>query len=67
MVTEPTHIDGGVLDLVLTDDPDIVGVQVGSPVATLNNSAVLCMLCLTTYSSLGRKAEVQEICGLGTG
>ena len=27
---EPTHIDGRVLDLVLTDVPDVVGVRVGS-------------------------------------
>ena len=40
MVTEPTHIDGEVLELVLTDVPDIVGVQVGSPVRTSNHSAV---------------------------
>ena len=31
MVTEPTHIDGGVLDLVLTDVLYVVGVRVGSP------------------------------------
>ena len=28
MVTEPTHIGGGILDLVLTDVPDHVGVRV---------------------------------------
>ena len=41
MVTEPTQIDGGVLDLVLTDVFDIVGVRVGSSVGTSNYSAVL--------------------------
>ena len=40
MVTEPTHIDGGVLDLVLTDVPDIVEVRVGTPVGTSGYSAV---------------------------
>ena len=40
MVTEPTGIDGGVLDLVLTDIPDVVGVRVGSPVGTSDHSAI---------------------------
>ena len=39
-VTEPTHIDGGVLDLVLADVPDVAGVQFGSPVGTSDHSAV---------------------------
>ena len=38
--TEPTHIDGGVLDLMLTDIPDIVGKRVGSLVGTSDNSDV---------------------------
>ena len=38
MVTEHTHIDGGMLDLVLTDVSDIVGVKVDSPVGTLNHT-----------------------------
>ena len=29
---EPTHIDGGVLNLVLTDVPDVIGVRVCSSV-----------------------------------
>ena len=40
MVMEPTHIDGGVLDLVLTDDPDAVGNRVGSPVGTSDYTIV---------------------------
>ena len=40
MVTEPTHIDGRVLDLVLTDIPDVVGVRVGSHVGTSDHIAV---------------------------
>ena len=36
MVTQPTHIDGGVLDLVLTDVHDLVEVWVGLPVGKLN-------------------------------
>ena len=40
MVTEPTHIDGKVLDLVLTDVPDIVGVRVGSTVGTSDHIAI---------------------------
>ena len=37
MVTEPTQIDGGVLDLVLADVSD-VGVRVGSPVGAQDHS-----------------------------
>ena len=40
MITEPTHIDIGVLDLVLTDVPDVVGVRVGSPDGTSGYSAL---------------------------
>ena len=40
MVTEPTHIDGGVLDLVLTDVPDVVGAQVIMPVGTSDHRIV---------------------------
>ena len=29
MVADPTHIDGGVLDLVATDIPDVVEVRFG--------------------------------------
>ena len=41
IVTKPSHIDEGVLDLVLTDSPDIVGVRVDSIVGTSDHSAVL--------------------------
>ena len=40
MVPEPIHIDGGVLDLVVTDGPDLVWVRVGSPVRTAGYIAV---------------------------
>ena len=40
MVTKPTHIDGGVLDLVLTDVPDVAGVRNGSPVGTAEYSVI---------------------------
>ena len=40
MVMEPTHIGGGVLNLVLTDVPDVVGVRVSSPVGASDHSAV---------------------------
>ena len=40
MLTETTHIDGGLLDLVLTDAPELVGIRVGSSVGTSNHSAV---------------------------
>ena len=40
MVTEPTHIDEGVLDLVLTDIPDVVEYRVESPVGPSGHGAV---------------------------
>ena len=40
LVTEPTHIDGEVLDWVLTDVPGVEGVRVGSPVGTSDHSAI---------------------------
>ena len=40
MVTEPTHLDRKVLDLVLTDVPDIVGVWCDSPVGTSDLSVI---------------------------
>ena len=40
MVKEPTYIDEDVLDLVPTDDPDLVGGRVVSPVGTSDHSAV---------------------------
>ena len=40
MVTELTNIDVGVLDSVLTDVTDVVGVRVGSLVGTSNHRAV---------------------------
>ena len=40
MVMDPTHIDRGVLDLVLTDVPTLVRVRVDSPVRTSGHSAV---------------------------
>lgn len=40
LVREPTHVRGGVLDLVLTDVPDLVGIQVRPPVGTSDHSAI---------------------------
>ena len=40
MDTKPTHIDGGVLDLVLPDVPDVVEVGVDSPIGTSYHSAI---------------------------
>ena len=40
MVTEPTHIDGGVPNLVLTSVHDLFEVWVGSPVGTSDHSAI---------------------------
>ena len=38
IVTKPTHIDEGVIDLVLTDVPDVVGVRVD--LSTSDDSAI---------------------------
>ena len=40
MVTEPTHNDRGVLELVLTDIPDGVEIRVGSTLGTSDHSAI---------------------------
>ena len=59
MVAEPTHIEGEVLDLVLTDVSDVVGVEVGSQVGTSDHSAVLWMLCRSNIFliwCIGRKS-----------
>ena len=40
MVTEPKHIDGTVLDLVLTDVPDVVEVRFDSSVGPSDHSAI---------------------------
>ena len=54
IVSEPTHTNGGVLDLVLPEFFDVVGVRVGSPVGTSDHSAVFYRCCATaTFSSLG--------------
>ena len=53
MATEPTHIDGWVLDLVLTDIQDLVEIRVGSPVETSDHSSIFwmcwCNLTLTWF------------------
>ena len=41
MATEPTHIDGEVLYLVLAGVPVVVAVLVGSPVIISDHSSVL--------------------------
>ena len=46
MVTEPTHTDGGVLYLVLTDVHDLVKVRVGSSVGTSDRSAIFIYVLL---------------------
>ena len=40
MITKPIHVDGEVLNLVLTDVPGVVTVRVGPPVGTSDHSAV---------------------------
>ena len=40
MVAEPIHINGGVLDLVLTDVPKVVRGRVGSQVGISDHSAI---------------------------
>ena len=46
MVSEPSHIDGGVLDLVLTDVPDVLWVQVRLSVGTSDHRAVFVYVVL---------------------
>ena len=50
MVTVPKHIDGGVLNLGLTDIPDAVGVQDNLLVATSDHCAAFMVLCGATHS-----------------
>ena len=45
MVTKPTHINGGVSDLVLTDILAIVEVRIGSPVGTSDHSTIFYRCC----------------------
>ena len=40
MVMEPGDIDGGVLDLVLTDVHNLVEVRIGSPIGTTGHGAI---------------------------
>ena len=40
MATMPTHIDGGVLDLFLTDVHALVEIQAGSSVGTSDHRAI---------------------------
>ena len=49
LVHEPTHQDGGVLDLVITDVPDIVNVEVRAPIGTSDHSS-LSVTVLTSQS-----------------
>ena len=58
MVTEPTYNDGGVLDLVLTDVPDLVGIRVGSPVGTSYHSAVFADVVPERFISLLCRQEI---------
>ena len=46
MLTEPTHIGGGVLDLVLTGIPDVAEVWVGSQDGTPDHSAIFIVVVL---------------------
>ena len=40
MARKPTHIDGRVLRLMLIDVPDVLGTRLGSPVGTIDYSAI---------------------------
>ena len=53
MVTEPTPIDGVVLDLVLTDVSNVVGVRGRTPVRTQIIVPFYKCCAGATYSSLG--------------
>ena len=69
MITEPTHIDGGVLDLVLTDVHYIAGDEVASLLEHQIIVPFYRYYAGATYSSLGVKAGglSHELCGLGAG
>ena len=51
MVSGPTHVAGGTLDLVLTDVPDLVSVDVGSPIGSSDHSALQVKLSLNQTPS----------------
>ena len=55
MVTDPTHIDEGIFDLVLTDAHDLVEVRVGYLVGTSDHSAIFIVVML-------EKAIPQLVC-----
>ena len=40
MIAENTHVNGGLLDLVMTDVPDVIGIRVDSAIGTSDHSAV---------------------------
>ena len=68
--TEPTHIDGGVLDLVLTYVSDLVGIRVDSPVEISDHLAVFYRYCAgATYTSLIVQARSisEKLCKLEAG
>ena len=51
VITRPTHVEGEVLDLVLTDVPDVEGVRVSSPGKTSDHSAIFIDVMLKQPSS----------------
>ena len=60
MATEFTHTDEGVLHIVLSDVPDVIWVQVGSTVGSLDHSAIFINIMLEQpiLHLVGR----QEVC-----
>ena len=69
MVTEPTHIDGGVPHLVLIDVHNLVEVRVGSPVGTSDLSDIFIHVVLEQPNSLlAYTQEVfKDLCGVRAG
>ena len=51
MVRGATHIAGNLLDLVMTDAPDVVNVSLGSPLGTSDHCFINCYLLSRSYQS----------------
>ena len=68
MVTKPTHIDGGVLNLVLIDVPDVVGVRIGSAIGTVDHGAIFINVLLEQpipFWCVGRNSISRRELGAG--
>ena len=46
LVVGPTHARGGILDLLMTDVPDLVRVAVVAPIGNLDHSSLLAVISM---------------------